>query len=378
MTGPTTTSVTRAAAVLAGAVVAGALATACGSSTPGGPAADPPQATTSRPTATASGTSHRLPDDFPLSAGFDRHEGQVEGPTHGDLGVLPLEVCGDFRWQLPKDRIDTWLSANERSETRELVLFGSPDLAKGELGRLRTQAEACHEQTFTDRSGAVTTGEADLFLPLLPRNADTIGLMRWIDNDHGEAWIAVRRGPVIVVLTETLAGLDAHLEVQRDLTATGESMFEAMCRFDRTCGGPTPPAPVVLGPRGIGALRLGMTGDQVSATGEATAQQGSAHDGWRPGCLVLTLNHESNGYDGQVSADQGLEKIRATPSMRTPEGVGVGSTSEAFAAAYPEQANLRTDVFEIPTGKGSVYRFVLDGGRVTALDLQLPYLDCTI
>jgi hypothetical protein len=369
----------RATAVLAGTVFAGAVATGCGTGTTGGPTAGTATGTTVSPSPTSSGSRHLLPDDFPLTAGFDQHGGQVEGPTHGDLGVLPLDICGDFRWKLPKDRIDTWLSAGERSETRELVLFGSPKLATRELGRLRTQAESCHEQTFVDRSGAVTTGEADLFLPDLPRNADVIGLKRWVDSDHGDVWLAVRRGPVIVVLTATLAAAGADLRVQRDLTATGASMFEEMCRFDTTCGGPTPPAPVVLGPRGIGALRLGMNGDQVNATGEATARQGSEHDGWRPGCLILTLNHESNGYDGRVSADQGLEQIRATPSMRTPGGIGIGSSRAALAAAYPRHASRPgADAYTIPTGRGSVYRIHLDGDAVISLDLELPDPDCSI
>ena len=52
---------------------------------------------------------------------------------------------------------------------------------------------------------------------------------------------------------------------------------------------------LVLGPDGVGPLRLGMSHQEVVDTGAAQATRGSRHDGWPSGCRVLQYRPERLG-----------------------------------------------------------------------------------
>jgi hypothetical protein len=143
----------------------------------------------------------------------------------------------------------------------------------------------------------------------------------------------------------------------------------------------TSPPDLVLGPRGVGPLRLGMRADQVAATDAATAPLGASHDGWRPGCRVLQYRPARLGripddtVDGIVSARQGLEALYATERMITPEGIRLGSTIDEVRRAYGRPHTIAGDQVVVHASPGAVYRIQLEQ-VVTSISLQLRRLDC--
>jgi hypothetical protein len=143
------------------------------------------------------------------------------------------------------------------------------------------------------------------------------------------------------------------------------------------------PDDLVLGPNGVGALRLGMPHDDIVATGTAQAPLGARHDGWPSGCRVLQYRPERLGripgdsVNGAVSPGQGLETMYATRRMATPEGIRLGSTVLEVRAAYNRPDLTSGDLVTIPASPHAVYRIQL-AGVVTSISLEMRRLDCTI
>ncbi|MCW2791822.1 MAG: hypothetical protein JWO76_920 [Nocardioides sp.] len=143
---------------------------------------------------------------------------------------------------------------------------------------------------------------------------------------------------------------------------------------------PQPPS-LVLGPRGVGALRLGMTAREVAGTGTARSAQGSSEDGWSRGCHLLFYRPNQlgrtagNTLNGTVSARQGLEQLYATHRMVTPEGIGIGSTLQDVRAAYDRPGVDYGDRVTVRASRLSVYRIQLDR-EVTSIVLELRRVEC--
>jgi hypothetical protein len=136
--------------------------------------------------------------------------------------------------------------------------------------------------------------------------------------------------------------------------------------------------PLVLGPDGLGPLKLHMTSKQAAATGLI--------DGWRQGLVpwgcrlqahLLSGDNESLvGFDDK----DGVEVITAPLGISTPQGIHDGSTKAQVIKAYPSwtsfegreaghpQADGRGDVF-VPGNHKAVYEIVTAGGRVTSIVL---------
>jgi hypothetical protein len=86
---------------------------------------------------------------------------------------------------------------------------------------------------------------------------------------------------------------------------------------------------LVLGPTGIGKLRLGMSERQAAATGEATMSED-----WRSSsskCGIQTVN----GVNIHFSRHHGLAVLSGPEGTRTPEGIRDGASVAQIAAAYP-------------------------------------------
>lgn len=147
------------------------------------------------------------------------------------------------------------------------------------------------------------------------------------------------------------------------------------------CTAPSP-TQLTLGPTGYGALALGMTVDQAEATGLMTQMSGSPAAGCDSSTHLVGTVAGPTEESGALffSQDMGLIAIYAYPGLKTPEGIGLGSTYQQVHAAYPEWQGL-----EGTSGRGSAkasgnasYRIVIDGStkKVIELDVQLNDQDC--
>lgn len=140
--------------------------------------------------------------------------------------------------------------------------------------------------------------------------------------------------------------------------------------------------PLVLGPRGAGPLRLGMSHQEIAHTGAATTPLGSQHDGWPPGCRILRYRGPRLGrvpgetLNGTVSPDHGLEQMYATRRMVTPQGIRIGSTIDDVRTAYDRPGVTTGDSVIVRVSNRAVYRIQI-GRVVTSIALELHRLNCT-
>ncbi|MEV8510728.1 hypothetical protein [Dactylosporangium sp. NPDC051484] len=133
----------------------------------------------------------------------------------------------------------------------------------------------------------------------------------------------------------------------------------------------------VLGPNGIGALRLGMTKEQALATGIVTA--------FTPPDLKGCMGGHLKGAPGDtgtvvLSKSQGLVSVDAYGStIHTPEGARIGMTRDELTRTYGDWQPLDGDGV-VKDGRGYArargndlarYRIVTVNGKVTELSLML-------
>lgn len=140
---------------------------------------------------------------------------------------------------------------------------------------------------------------------------------------------------------------------------------------------------VVLGPDGVGPLRLGMTVRQIKGTRAASASLSSSaagvEEGWVPGCGPIFYNARvlgSSGYlNGIVSARRGIEQLNATTRMVTPQGIHLGSSLEDVRKALNRPAIIDGDRISLKASNDAVYVIQLDR-VVTDLSLERRRVTC--
>jgi hypothetical protein len=149
-----------------------------------------------------------------------------------------------------------------------------------------------------------------------------------------------------------------------------------------------PQQSTVLGPRGLGSLRLGMSSTQASATGlvgkwtnPATGESVESGD-----CSVTAHLKAAPGDAGKVYSGKnlGVQVINAYGSVRTPEGIRIGSSKSALFAAYPGWKNAADEdphadgrgLVDVPGNSKAYYRIVTLNGKVVQLALQDKHQSC--
>jgi hypothetical protein len=134
----------------------------------------------------------------------------------------------------------------------------------------------------------------------------------------------------------------------------------------------------VLGPDGLGSLKLGMSLDQAAATGRVDPFRYQPISG---GCLHRSELSGAPAGAGTVfhSTDLGVATIEAYAGVQTPEGITIGSSVTAVRQAYPGAAtdpNLGRIAVPVPGNSKAVYRIAFADGKVAQLTLQYANQDC--
>jgi hypothetical protein len=148
--------------------------------------------------------------------------------------------------------------------------------------------------------------------------------------------------------------------------------------------GPTgaQPVSVTLGPAGFGALKLGLNVTEAQQSGaisglatQPSIAQGDACDGI---FLAAISTRPAGSVDGYISAKYGVVYISAPPGVRTPEGVGVGSTLSAVRAAYPNLTEQQGGpTVPVPGNPAAKYLFAYDStNTIIRVALVAASQDC--
>lgn len=369
-----------AAAAVVTLVASGGLAIA-GTDTTSAPVAPATDGGAPSGTADARPTADEIPDDFPLTAGLPRPGGDIAPFTWSDKPTEPLRAVaceGDEPLTVDDRRIDSLrveMRAPDASAWRHLLLFEDEAAAEQAFAEAQSRGANCAEASPAD-------------------GGDGVSEVRW-EQEHrthgGADDVLTVRGLVYATGTDTrvpgrnvaevvqvgrallVAHFDDAASTQGDdremlLDATVDTLADAMCAFADGCG----PAPArVIGPDGLGDLRLGMSRAEIEAAG-ATVGRGE-------GCTGFTApgyRPREGAVDGWVSERYGLVGISARPGVRTPEGIGLGSTASQVAAAYPDAQSAGTGLTYVRVSPGVSYSIGIVDRTVVSLALVLDKQDC--
>ncbi len=374
-----------ASAVVAAAVVtlvaSGGLALA-GTNTTSAPVA--PATDGAAPSGTADPESRvdQIPDDFPLTAGLPRPGGDIAPFTWSDELSEPLRAVacgGDERLGVDDRRVDSRrveMTAPDASAWRHLLLFEDEAAAERVFAEVRSHVADCAKSSPVDGGDGVSEMRWE---QALRTHADTDavvtarGLVYASGTDTRvpgrSVTEAVQVGHALLVVRFDDAASTQGDDREMLLDVTVDTLADAMCAFtDDGCG---PQPAMVLAPDGLGDLRLGMSLAEVEAAG-ATVEQGESCSGFTaPG-----YRPREDAVDGFVSERDGLVAVFARPGVRTPEGIGLGSTAPQVAAAYPDARRADNGLTYVRVAPGVSYSLGIADSTVVALALVVDEQDC--
>ncbi|NBE96834.1 hypothetical protein FE391_23590 [Nonomuraea sp. KC401] len=133
-----------------------------------------------------------------------------------------------------------------------------------------------------------------------------------------------------------------------------------------------------LGPYGYGRVKLAMSAKKARATGRVvlkTPLRGGACSGWD----LKAHPSGKNRVGLYVSKRRGVAVIFAPKGVRTPEGIGIGSTTKQVKKAYPRWQTAASGFLlaSVPGNKKAYYSFITSKkGEVRELALGLDTQDC--
>ncbi|TDC98521.1 hypothetical protein E1292_35010 [Nonomuraea deserti] len=133
-----------------------------------------------------------------------------------------------------------------------------------------------------------------------------------------------------------------------------------------------------LGPYGYGKVRLGMSAKKAGATGKVLLKMplgGGACSGWD----LKAHPTGRNSVGLYISKRRGVAVIFAPKDVRTPQSIGIGSTTKQVKKAYPRWKTAASGFLlaSVP-GNGKAYYafFATKKGTVEELALGLDTQDC--
>ena len=135
----------------------------------------------------------------------------------------------------------------------------------------------------------------------------------------------------------------------------------------------TEPAVPMLGPDGLGALKLGMSRAQAEATGLVGPFRNEPNS---DRCLWRSALTGAPAGKGIVlhSETLGVATIDAYEGVRTPEGIAIGSSFAAVQSAYPDAEPMFPD-FESSGHNGRVYTWARGSSQAV---YRISFIDATV
>ncbi|WP_113705319.1 hypothetical protein [Nonomuraea lactucae] len=135
-----------------------------------------------------------------------------------------------------------------------------------------------------------------------------------------------------------------------------------------------PAAQGAFGPYGYGGVKLGMTAKQARATGKIVHKRPGQCSGWD----YKAHRNPSDRVGLFISKRRGVAVIFAPAGVRTPKGIGVGSTLSQIKKAYPQVVNRVNGYYvSVPGNKKAHYYFGVNRRKqLEEMALTLRNQDC--
>lgn len=132
-----------------------------------------------------------------------------------------------------------------------------------------------------------------------------------------------------------------------------------------------------LGPYGYGAVKLGMSAAKAKATGRIVFKMPAGAGS----CSGWDLKAHPTGKDRvglYISKKAGVAVIFAQKGVRTPRGIGLGSTMKQVKKAYPGLKYSPGGIphVSVPGNPKAYYAFLHSKGKVRELAFGLDTQDC--
>ncbi|TMR99613.1 hypothetical protein [Nonomuraea basaltis] len=137
-------------------------------------------------------------------------------------------------------------------------------------------------------------------------------------------------------------------------------------------------AKTTLGPYGYGKVKLGMSAKKAKATGKIVLKQ-AAGTGSCSGWDLKAHPTGKNSVGLYISKKRGVAVIAAPKSVKTPEGIGIGSTMKQVKRAYPRLKTSAGGIpyVSVPRSPKAYYAFFPNSkGELEGVSIGLDTQDC--